>query len=328
MLKEIAFTPHIFDEMSNIDNPNWADQLYVLGERLFPWQGACPFVVSNLYDGSWEHKALEYIQDITSDTKAKAQSLLVKIKEILVTRPAFADWPGEDEIKWAREAIELLQNSLIHRLVACISTTKTLRQEGQNLHALSDVTDSGFWNNLQPDDSPPRIICEQIKRLKMIGLHAGFISISSAHIYGGEDCETGFVQELIKLAASRPANYGNVLIDVHCQATRSDITESSPIVMNVKESFEQFCSDNTQVRIYFWPKTQVLDRILLSGDITTISGKIRLKPRWGIYMGHIARRGENNPNNITQWSLLGAKGINHWNHVYYQSQPTLGPLDV
>ncbi len=326
MLKEIAFTPHIFDEESNIDNADWPNQLRILGERMFPWNSPSPFVVSNLYDGSWESQAGMYIRQLSPNVKPIAQSMLTKLKDVLVSRPACGDWPGDEETKWANEAIKFIgKEAGIDKLVTSSHCENISDKTEAGVHSIIDVSKNGFWSKLISSGDVPMIIRKQIEKLKLICLHASYIAISSAYITGGTDDETRFVREMIKFIANRPKEYVESVVDIHCYIKKEQ-NANDKIIENIKRTFRRFVSDRLCIKLFFWPKEFVRDRILLAGDATSVNGKPRFKVRWAIFMGHIARPKEHSDADITHWSLLDAKEMNHRYKRWYQTDPRLGPI--
>ena len=106
MLTEFAFTPSIFDEETHEDKELWLRELQELGASMFPRFSASPILVADLYEGSWHPEVTKVVAAIT-DHRARGvcQSLVTKISDLLVFRPARRDWP-EDELAWGPEAAE------------------------------------------------------------------------------------------------------------------------------------------------------------------------------------------------------------------------------
>ncbi len=329
MLREMAFTPHIFEEETNADNDRWTEQLRLLGERLFPWSNPSPFMISNLYDGSWEYKVSEYIQQLSPEVRHIAQTLFTEIKKILVTQPAIRNWPGDSELEWANQATDLLEQEQIDCLVVSEKICNQLRNDGYDATALQEIENNVFWNNLIPDNSIPMVINEQVKKLKLICLHSQYIAISSAYIEGKSSDEASLIKGIMKAITHRPKHYTtNVCIDVHCElAARLSSEQKNNKKKNIEIYFKRIPSKNIKrIRIIFWNK--VRERILLAGNIATRNGNERFKPRWGIHLGHIARGSENNMDDMTLWHLLTHRDINYWYKKLYQTNIIEEPIEI
>jgi hypothetical protein len=324
MIKELAFTPHIFDEETNSANSKWHEQIRVLGEKMFPWCSPTPFVVSNLGEGGWDCQVNTYVGAIKTNTKYLVQSLILQMKNIMVKHPLWGDWPGDNEIEWANQALKISENKFcpIERIV----TTDAIALSMKNVYALNDITGSGFWNGLAPNNTLPMVISDQVKRLQILCVHAKYISISSAYLNDGKSDESDFVFALIQNIDSSTIHKERVHFDVHCQASSGLIKQDSPEVLNLIGKFKKYAKYKVQIQLNFWDK--IRERILLAGEKTAVSGETKMKVRWGISMQHIARATDVNQNDQTYWILLTPQSIYYWYNYFYQRKPILGPLLV
>jgi hypothetical protein len=324
MIKELALTPHIFDEESNQDRNNWSDQLSRLGERIRPWGSVSHFVISDLCENGWKKTAGNYVKEIKSSVKDRAMDLYTRIEPLLVSRNLLGDWPGDDEELWAQQALNVSDSGPVplDRIVATPNTAKSHK----GVNAISDVTGNGFWNGLAFDASIPMAISEQMKRLKTLCYHAGYISISSAYFRNGTACETDFLKAFIEMVCSTQRGNRILFIDVHCQASSGSITQDSPEVQGVIDELQGLITRDVQVNLFYWSK--IRERIMLAGDKTTVSGEIQMKVRWGITMQHMATSRDARAGDRTYWHHLGSSDILFWNNQFYHQKPLLGPITI
>jgi len=322
MFKELAFTPFVFDEAFNVSNRRWAESLSEMARFLFPLQSPCTCLVSNLHKSNWLPIALEKLSNCTDHSlKVFLQQFFTKVNDYLVERPSVTDfvYPGGNDDMWADEA---LQSSQTHGEIDKIFTCHETAQGQDNFFVVREFLSESFIKTLMVKNFVPMVIDEQIARLKQLCLHAGYISLSSAYLHSSE---LDFAKELIKRAGSRPSNFSNVVIDLHIQAPESK-EDTSNRVNNMCNYLRDNILPKTTVKICVWKG--IRERVMLAGDQTTVSGQLRFKPRWGINTNHIARSGENDVDDKTRWSVMEKNEIIHWNNIYYQSEPVLGPLNV
>ncbi len=57
MICEFAITPQVFDDQANATDPQWVEHLRELSRNLYPNDNVQGVIVSDLYDGSWQHEA-------------------------------------------------------------------------------------------------------------------------------------------------------------------------------------------------------------------------------------------------------------------------------
>ena len=333
MLKELCFCPQILDESSNEGDAGWADHLRELGRSMFPRDSVCPFVVSNLYGGSWHREASEAVKAIRSESRRlDVQKLLSQVDNVLVTRPARGGWPNS-EAMWAKEAFlsGATDQERIDRVVACAQTAASWDEPGSDLFPLPAVSEDRFWQGMTSDDSPPYDIDEQILRLRLICLHSQFVSFASPHIYGGDNDETDFAKALIRCIASRPKDYPSAIVDVHTQGPRMSADDPgfndalSHRKVSVVSALRDVVPSEGKTRLWLWPKFN--DRVLLAGEM---AGSGKPKIRWGVHCGHIARV-RDDPGRLTEWKLLRRPQVGHWRRVFYEPAPGKlldGPIAV
>ena len=221
MLAEFALTPSIFDESAQADAEEWRDQLRELGAAMFPRTGAWPVMISNLYSGSWENVANKVMKSV-QDPKARelCAGLLTNSSKAFVSRPACGDWPGEESILWAKEALASHSDFPIDRIIGCKAIYDILRAEHRSIRCIKEVQDSGFWKGVESSWSQSMRISDQVDALRKICVHASFICLITPHIYGGVGNETDFAIELIKSSFDRLADYGPVELEIHTEGPK------------------------------------------------------------------------------------------------------------
>lgn len=340
MIKEIAITPFVFDEDFNAGLRNWLSCMRKLASSMFPERYPCPYVVSNLHGGNWGAVTVNKIQEIRDHrAKTTVQQFYSKLCDVLVDRPSTRnfDWPGGDDKFWADEALRLSQakGESIDRIVVCNDTAEAIRTDGGFVWKLTEVEVDRFWEGMQPNDSVPMSIGEQMQRLRLLCLHTGVMAFYSKHIRGAADDETAFAKALIRCAGARPGSYGDVTIDIHTEYPKDQNgyfseEQARTRISNVKQSLSGLSSSKLTVRLFFWKWTVgILNRIFLAGEMRTRSGESVPKFKWGISMDHVARRSDDT-SQVCEWKLLKQDRVGNWARRFYQgnSQPELGPLVI
>lgn len=313
MLTEFAFTPSVFSADSHADADLWQERLHALGTDMFPRTAPCPVVVSDLHDGSWYAEALSWVKNVENrNHKAKliVQSLLQKLQDRLVIRPACSGWPSDD-IAWAREAI--ISNSVepIDRIIACEHIRESLAHENREVRSLNEVDDGGFWHGISSQKGVPMRIDDQILALRKVTLYSEFIWLVTPYISGGVGNDTDFAAAFVKATFLRPEGF-TLPKDV---VIHTQMPEDEAVIQNVASTFRSRISrilKRTQtVRLVMWQK-RFLERYTIGGLCRESSkGKQKLSVRWGVFMGHIARNVKEDETTqlTTQWSLLPSKGL-------------------
>jgi len=322
MFKELAFTPFVFDEAMNTTNNRWSDSLRRLLTFLFPEQSPSQYMVSNLHDGNWNPVLTNIIDDCpVPSAKILLQQFQTKVDDLLVIRPSVTafEYPGGPDETWA---IEALKSDKVHGKIDQIFACSETAQGHENICVLNDILMDSFVETLMFDNLVPMVMDEQLKVLEKILLHASYISMSSAYFHASE---LYFAKALITKVGDRPSEFDNAIIDIHIQAPESE-DDVSHRVSNIQRQLQGCLTGKTTVRLFVWEKLR--ERVLLAGDVTTVSGEQRLKARWGVNTSHIARSGECDPEDKTPWSVMTQTDIIHWNKRFYQTTPKLGPLIV
>jgi hypothetical protein len=323
MLVEFALSPAIFDDSLQPNAEEWSDQIRELASAMFPRTAACPVVVSNLYDGSWQHEAAQSVKAIANQNdRARCQSLLDKIDRTLVTRPSAADWPV-DEDGWGRVAIASDAEAPIDRIVLTDVCHTRMWAEEPSLRALKEVTDAGFWHGIPLDGSPRFDIAYQVGLLRALTTHSQFLWLASPHIRGTNDDETDFAIALIRQAFGRPSTFSSVDIEIHVEAperpTATDFTTRLKNAQrNVEHRLREALTPGQTVNVVMW--TKLLDRALIGGTYSPLSdGTQATSPRWGIYLGHIARRAAPPAVPPTGWHILLPDALVQWHDQLCQN---------
>lgn len=322
MIGEFAFTPSVFDEEANPDAESWREQLRELGNAMFPRTAASAVMVANLYDGSWQNIALTTANAI-KERKARelCQGILKKIGSTLVHRPAVGDWPGDDAVAWAREAVASHNVEPIDRIVSCRSVQDKLTAEGSSVRCISEVQADGFWRDISAEWDQPLTIASQIKSIRKLTSHAEFLCLINPHVRGLGDDETDFALEMIRSALQRRTGFPSVEIEVHAEGPENPASADFPmrlrnVVANISASLHSVLCPGQAVQLVVWPK--LLERHLIAGVYTSSSGGIRIRsPRWGISMQHIARRSdERSSKPPTPWSLKTSQQLGDLFNLY------------
>ena len=305
MLTEFAFTPAIFDASAHEDRTAWIMQLMKLGSTMFPDTAAWPVVVSDLYEGSWFYEAEKVVGTIEDQTaRILCKSILTKIKQRLVTRPICGEWPMDD-VAWGREAIASHRTEPIERIVSCVATKTSLVDEFPQFRSLNEAQDAGFWSGIDVDASPQMAIADQIALLRKICLHSQWIALINPYAFGQEQ---DFVLELVASVGSLPNAFGTLDIEVHAKE-RDDEEANIRVLNHMERQLARKLGAGQSVFLYVWP--QQLDRIIVAGAYTTVSGGQRRKqPRWGVHLGHVAHGVERDTK--TEWKLLRKESVDHW----------------
>ncbi len=151
--------------------------------------------------------------------------------------------------------------------------------------------------------------------LSKICLHGEFLSLISPHIGGRSDDETDFAAALIRRAFDRPPGYPTPQIEVHVEGPSFDaphpaFTEAQrKKVDNIDASLREALQPGQRISLVVWPK--LLDRYLLAGLVQAdASGANRKYPRWGVHLGHIARKSDSRRTACdTEWKLVNRERL-------------------
>jgi hypothetical protein len=328
MLAEFALTPSIFDEDAHPDPGLWREQLRELGGSMFPKVSAWPVMVANLYAGSWHNVALQIATNIKDDkARVLCQGILEKATRTLVPRPARLDWP-QDELMWAREAIDAHGVEPIDRIVATAAAHKALIGECKFIRSIDEVHEGGFWHDISADASPAMKIVDQVRALRKLCIHSEFLCLITPSIFGGGDDETDFALEFIKSAANRPTGFAPGEIEIHTEGPdgHPGSAEFAARLANrasaISRCIKAVLCRGQQVKLIVWPK--LLDRLVVAGVLTKDANGQRIRsPRWGISMSHIARKpDEKRADFFTEWKLLKRDSLGRWFDQYCRAGVT------
>lgn len=319
MLAEFALTPSIFDKSAHKDREAWLQQLRDLGHGMFPRGAACPVMVSNLYDGTWQAAALKAVSSIdVQDQEARGlcMGFLEKVLEgTLVYRPACSDKEPSNDTAWAKEAVNSISFEPIDRIVTCKPAYEVVLQKCSSVHCIDKVQDDHFWNGISPQWSQPLNVFDQVEALRKLCVHSEFLCLVTPYIRGQDNDETTFAQEMIRSAFRRPKELSPPFVEIHTTVdwkTSSVPDQFKSVVHHVSCRLRSVLVADQQVRLVIWPKSKLLDRYLIAGMYTEMSdGKRVRKSCWGVSMPHIARKAHNDePMPPTPWSLLTSPQIN------------------
>jgi hypothetical protein len=309
MLAEFALLPSVFDEKVHPDVTAWKEQLRELGIGMFPRNAGYPVIVADLQDGQWWRRSEQLVKSV-SDHNARdlAQRLLTQIATITVRRPGHLKQLSAHS-DWARETIDSHGSNPFDRIVACPATVDRLRKDATNVWNLSDVDKDEFWDKISADWSPKLCIQEQVDSLGKICLHSDFFSLISPHIQGADD-ETDFAIALIRRAFDRPSGYPPPEIEIHTEGLNKpeghpDFADAmQKKVKNISDRLSESLQPGQHLNLILWPK--LLTRYLIAGlRRSDASGSERRIPRWGVHLGHIARKADSHrPPGDTEWHLV------------------------
>jgi hypothetical protein len=309
VIAEFAISPSVFDEAAHPDKDEWVDQLRELGNGMLPKTAASPVMIANLCDGSWFHEIEKAIKTIGNPRAGRlCRELLPKIEQLLVKRPMDGDnWPDQS-LDWCRQALATHRLLEIERIISCRGIQDQLQSEGHSVRCLSEVSTPNFWQGITSQWAQTLTIDSQVGAIRKIAQHAQFLMFINPYQFGESGGETDFTVEAIRRALNRPRGYNPVAIEIHTKGPESDgigfEKSLENLVGNLRQRIEEILPNGMQVRLVHW--RELLDRHLIAGDFTySSSGVKRQRPRWGVHLGHVARKGDNDKDRPpTTWSLL------------------------
>ena len=331
MLAELALVPCVFDEQANPDTVAWLEQLTHLGAKMFSGTGATsPFLVSNLYDGSWYGHALQIAETVQHPAvKRRCQDILAHAKDVLVDRPAVLDWPWDD-VAWAREALSSCKDEPIERIVTSAETRDKLRGEDNRLRSIGEVLDRGFWHGLGPGLLPAKIN-DQVKALRKVCLHSHFLCLILPYIFGGANDEADFALELIREATDRPKGFASPVIEIHAmfEIPLKERERWKSQADGIAKHFQKSLQPSQAVKLILWPRVKDKDRRIIAGVVTEDSVGRRLRsPRWAISMTHVAHAKE--ATEYSHFDLMSRDELDYWFNKYcregVQGYPLAGTI--
>lgn len=298
MLREFAFTPHVFAHQTNECEADWIECLRSIGRNLRPSSDTpIRIIISDLYsDGSasgWETVSRELADGIPRGNPARdlAMALLGRMKTLAVAREPVGGWPGEDEIAWIAEASLSFTSMPFDRLVATVPATS---EEMVRASQLRDVLNDAFWDGSGPILTPRGSSEEQARLIAGMACHADFVDIVLP--YGNEQefgCD--IVRSVDRLPRrARPRHVRVHTREVENSASRGLYLSSE---CNVDPA-------STQLTWCFWPGKALRERVVIAGRISRSGGSLVRGARWGLYMGHVPWDGVTDDCPPSQWSVM------------------------
>ncbi|MDY3561971.1 hypothetical protein R5W23_003402 [Gemmata sp. JC673] len=311
MIAEFALTPWVFDQTAHHNSTeDWRIWLSTLAHRMFPQRNLCPVLVTDL-SGLWTEAARKFVDQI-SDHRAKgyAQRLFAQIGARLVRRqlapgavnPAREDW-------WAQAGCRASTVELIDRLIATAGCHATLTGTLSALRSLADVEDDRFWQDISVEWSPLATVPAQVATLRKLSLHGEFVWLATPYATGARHDETPFACAMIRDVFRRPRGFDPpVEVELHTQ--RPHVGTVAEHLDAVCEAVLPYLPKAQTVRHVVWEK--LLERIALAGVFTTTSTGRKHAPRWGVHMGHIARKHEAQSGATHEWKQLNDDRVGYW----------------
>jgi hypothetical protein len=299
VLTEFALLPSVFDDTTQSNAADWQHHLRNLGVNLFPRERLSSVVVSNLEDGKWLQNAGKKIARIENqDARNLCQSLLQKINDVLVNRPANPTTSAEPQTNadWVTIAEHANVTEPIDRIVsACGAPPPVL--------ALSSVSHPSFWNGIKEQRFVKKNFAEARTHLRKICFYAEFVSVINPHVRGDADGEIGFFKEIVyEVCRSRSANQ-ECTIELHTVGNDNGIDGQVRSIQSQLANVVSNACGNVTLSFYLWRRSTLLDRYLIAGEqIATATGDKRKKPRWLVKMNHWPRPNDN-PDQTTPWSV-------------------------
>lgn len=318
MLSEFALTPAIFDEGAHENKLDWLLQVKELGAGLFPRTGVCASLVADLYAGSWRHQASDAAKQIGDPRIAEhCKALLVQIDQILVQRPAVAEWP-ETDAAWATEAVGSNQVDPFDRIVAPKSTKVQMEEGAEHVRDLDEVLSAKFWSGMGPDRSPAMVVGEQVSLLGKLLAHLQWIRVINPY---GCTSESRFCYTLLATAFGCNHLTQTRQAELHVQQPdTSDDVDRLARQVRLAEAAHRHLRDNTpddfDVRLFFWRREQLRERRIIAGTYSRRLNSPELESvRWGLRTDHVAHETDK-PEDNTDWSLLDRRSLLRWHEKY------------
>lgn len=284
MLKEFAFTPHVFSPPTGAVTEQWRRCVRTIAIRLFT-SSIVPIVVAGLHSGSdgssWEREVVDRINRIQDHSlRAEVQSLFRKLADSVVYRPACTCWPGDDESGWCEEVAETNALEPIHQVIV----QDDLHVSGHpRVFSCRDADSFEFWQVLQERLPNPQSLTDVVRPIRTILFHSTHLIISAP--YAGT---TAFAFECIRQALSRPAGFPSPSIEVH-QALARDANPETRIAW-IRSQLPR----DRGIRWYFWPDNDSYrERLVLGGWLASLgANEVRFVGRFGVSFTHVWGEGD------------------------------------
>jgi hypothetical protein len=333
MVTEIALTPEVFSAAANTNREQWLKSLEGLAKDCFPRNAAAPVIISNLNAGKWLEEAVRYSKrfpdPISGDDKKilwRIQNIITQIKEVLVQRPAAGNQPASElagEINWVAEARESHQNERLGRIVMTNAVYDSQSNRIPQYYPLNRVTEKTFWDGIKSCRKLEMNTDTQVAMLHPILLHAGFIALKLPHMHGANNDETAFAKEVLKYANADTGAYPTPEVDLHISGSNGSGDEAirSNIANGIQRELGGIVPGGQKIKLYFWPK--FINRTLLAGVITTMSGVRMRKSMWGIDFQHVALpRDRHNTRERSNWALADTEELSQMHDEYISNIPS------
>lgn len=316
MLIEYALTPELFDEAPNGDDPTWRERLRQFGRALFPAQIARTAVISNLYDGTWLHQFGQTIDAARHPASADLlRRLRSQIEDACVTRPARGDYPG-GEAGWIASARQFDSDAPIDRLVTS-DAYASINANEDRCHGLGKTQEDAFWNGSGPTRHPAMVLQDQIDALVPICLHSKFLAFGSPQVRFGGSGDFDFVVALVRRFETKPNDFGPpVLFDIHTKGDPIQGPRNQTAQRLIDEIARLVPVRRAVVRLFLWPS--LLERVLMSGDLSAATENPRPRTRWGVSFTHVCRPAIDGPNaDRPTWTVLMPPEVARWRARLY-----------
>jgi hypothetical protein len=295
MLTELALLPSVFDADVNADDSEWRELLRACIHYLRVPSLAAFFVVSDLYDGSWQHEVERLVNDIPEQrTRQLCKDLFRLAEKLLVKRPCNLSSYPADDLDWAKEAYLSHTVSPIDRIVVAADACVKARAVCPSVHTLRDAGGVAFWNGVFGARSLRLDLQEQVRVLGKVIVHSEWIAITDPHVLNDDN---SFAEVLFQQACQLRSRFGPVRLEVHTCALDSGADGQHKRSEYLSARFRRFARAGDSVEVYYWP--QMLERRLLGGALTAREGIVRKKKRWCVSMTHSARPSDRRNEDVT-----------------------------
>jgi hypothetical protein len=319
MMAEFALTPAVFDQSAHEDVVDWTMRLTVLASRMFPQPNHSPVLVTDM-GGLWEAQTRRAV-DAIGDPRARnrALDLFTKLKQRLVPR---RPQPGAvtlgDERWWARAACASAAIEPIERMVASCGCQAALSGEANGVRGLHEVEGDEFWRDVTVEWSPPASVRDQVATLRKLCIHSEFLWLASPYVRGHADDETPFARDLIREVFRRPPGF-NPPLEVGLHTMKAKGVTVGQQVTAIHLFLGPSLKPGESVRLFVWDKFE--ERVVLAGGLSPTSGGRMPAPRWGVHMGHIARRMDAR-GSVHEWKQLNDAQVGYWFRKFTVMPPT------
>jgi hypothetical protein len=317
MFPEFALTPAAFEESAHSGQYDLRDCLRELGYNLFPNTSGWPAVVADLHGGTWWQLVEPELRSLTQTPSGSLlRNLLERLPQVLVNRPACQDWPVT-EADWLDEACQTHRMLPLHRVLTSQTHFEALDAEFQTVDKprvgpLSEIFEAGYWDDVKSHASPEMNIAHQVGMLRTITSHSDEVHFLNPYISGddGRKRDIDFAISLIQAVQRRHADLApNPSTFIHTLGIKDDPStpDGQTRLANRAKGISDIIGPRlvraSSVRLLLWPDFKER-HVIGCKRVETSDGSIRGKPRWGVYLGHVARTGDSLDMEETRWRLL------------------------